>query len=852
MSFKFTSGRTFRCWRVPGKWVLLVCCSLLISGCLFSDDITMYRVFGEARGNGSISPERISVLSDAIVRFELTADEGHEIASVEGCDGSLEGTTYSTRAVNGDCKVVATFRPIVEDDEGTNTDPGTDNDNPPAPVTYSINTNASTGGAFSPAATTVIAGNTASFTLTADPDYRLVSATGCGGRLEGNLYVTNPINENCTINATFIRTFEVTASAGENGSITPASTRVDEGSQAAFTVSPGSGFKIAAITGCEGSLSGATYTTGAVTADCSVTVSFSRAELTITPIQTKTLRFNWDDASGETEYRLLENPDGISGYSEIAVIPADTTEFDLEVFLPERVNASYILQSCVVNACVDFADSSVSSNLAEAVGFVKASNTSTLDEFGSSLAISADGLTLAVSAPFEDSSAVLVNGDQSDNSDNPDIAPTAVRNSGAVYVFSKSDGLWAQQAYIKALNPNANANFGFSVALSANGDVLAVGAINEGSSATGIDGDSSDTSSPNSGAVYVYSRSAEAWGFEAYIKASNTDSSDAFGYSVALSGDAQTLAVGAIGEDSNATGINGNEADNSTFNTGAVYVFSKSGGNWAQEAYIKASNTNQNDRFGFSVALSDNGDRLVASAEGEDSNATGVNGDASDNSSIESGAAYLFSRNNDTWSQEAYLKASNTGGDDRFGQAVAISADGNTVAVGAPSESSSATGINGEENDNTSSRSGAVYIFTHDSGTWLQQAYIKASNADSADRFGTSVALSSDGNYLAVGAPEEDGVSRGINGNANDNSATFAGAAYLFSRNTGSWEQRAYVKASNTMAEWRFGRAISLSGDADILAVGSPREASFSEGVNGIQLQPGMFGLSSSGAVYLY
>jgi trimeric autotransporter adhesin len=191
----------------------------------------------------------------------------------------------------------------------------------------------------------------------------------------------------------------------------------------------------------------------------------------------------------------------------------------------------------------------------------------------------------------------------------------------------------------------------------------------------------------------------------AYGKASNTGSRDYFGYSVALDGD--TLAVGAYLEDSAATGVNGNQADDSAAWSGAVYVFRRSGTGWVQEAYVKASNTGVSDGFGHSVAL--DGDTLAVGAPGEKSAATGVNGNQADDSAGSSGAVYVFRRSGTVWQQEAYVKASNTGTGDFFGDSVAL--DGDTLAVGAYLEDSAATGINDNEADNSATNSGAVYIF---------------------------------------------------------------------------------------------------------------------------------------------
>ncbi len=306
---------------------------------------------------------------------------------------------------------------------------------------------------------------------------------------------------------------------------------------------------------------------------------------------------------------------------------------------------------------------------------------------------------------------------------------------------------------------------------------------------------------------------------QAYVKASNPGDGDAFGFSVALSADGLTLAVAAQGEFSAATGIGGNQADNSAEYAGAVYVFTRSGGTWIQQAYIKASNTDAYDWFGFSLALSADGSTLAVGAVFEDSAATGIDGNQADNSAANAGAVYVFARSGTMWRQQAYVKASNTGGGDFFGSSVALSADGSTLAVGARFEGSAATGIDGNQADNSAGQAGAVYLFTRAGTVWSQQAYVKASNTGALDWFGTSVALSSDGATLAVGAREEASAAPGIDGYQADNSATHAGAVYVLTRSGATWSQQAYVKPSIIGSE--FGASLALSADGSTLAVGA-------------------------------
>ncbi len=390
--------------------------------------------------------------------------------------------------------------------------------------------------------------------------------------------------------------------------------------------------------------------------------------------------------------------------------------------------------------------------------YLKASTTGAGDWFGTNIAV--DGDTLVVGARFEDSAATGINGNQADNG-----AP----DSGAVYVFTRTGGVWSQQAYLKASNTEGGDWFGATVAV--DGDTLVVGARHEASAATGITGDQADNSAPDSGAVYVFTRTGGVWNQQAYLKASNTEAGDEFGFWVDLVDN--TLVAGAPVEDSAATGINGNQADNSASNSGAAYVFTRRGGIWSQEAYLKASNTGANDLFGNHVAV--DGDTLVVGAPFEDSAATGINGNQADNSAPDSGAGYIFTRMGGVWSQQAYLKASNTGADDEFGFHVALSGD--TVLLPAFLEDSAATGINGNQADNSAPDSGAAYIFTRAGGVWSQRAYLKASNTGTDDWFGI---VAVDGNTLIVGAIREDSAATGINGNQTDNSTSDSGAVYVF------------------------------------------------------------------------
>jgi len=310
-----------------------------------------------------------------------------------------------------------------------------------------------------------------------------------------------------------------------------------------------------------------------------------------------------------------------------------------------------------------------------------------------------------------------------------------------------------RSVYVKASNADASDRFATSIALSADGSTMAVGAYLEASAATGVGGDASNNAAGSAGAVYVYRRTAGIWAQEAYVKAANAEASDRFGWSVALSADGSSLAVGALGEGSASTGLSGDPANLDVF-----------------------------DQFGVSVALSGSGDTLAVGASFEDSAALGIGGAESSNTAPEAGAAYVFRRDAaGAWTQESYIKASNTTREDYFGCAVSLSGDGSTLAVGARLEDSSARGIGGNESDESALQAGAVYTFRRSgAAAWAQTAYVKASNAGANDQFGVAVAISADASTLAIGASAEDSAARGIGGDETNNAAVDAGAVYVF------------------------------------------------------------------------
>jgi hypothetical protein len=251
------------------------------------------------------------------------------------------------------------------------------------------------------------------------------------------------------------------------------------------------------------------------------------------------------------------------------------------------------------------------------------------------------------------------------------------------------------------------------------------------------------------GAAYVFSRSAGAWVQQAKLMASDDAPGDNFGWAVAISGD--TAVVGAYGH-------NGER--------GAVYVFTRSGSTWTEQAKLTASDSEAVDRFGYSVAIS--GDTIVVGAYGKGSL---------------SGAAYVFTRSAGAWSQQAKLVASDGATGDWFGYSVAVHSE--TAVVGALYKNSGA---------------GAAYVFTRSGSAWSQQTKLIASDGASGDNLGCSVSIN--GDSIVAGA-------RGR--------SFSTGAAYVFIRSSGLWSEQTRLTAGDGSVNNRFGVSVAISVNAVIV-----------------------------------
>ena len=442
--------------------------------------------------------------------------------------------------------------------------------------------------------------------------------------------------------------------------------------------------------------------------------------------------------------RLSLTCDGVTRLSSLALSNTDQLEFDPDT-LHYDIEVPLLHQEAVLTAKASHEESTIWMADEPAVAFVERAQVTLQDRSRIALSVShpsglrrdySIGLSLTdayeeigfLPTPEEDGEfghEMAVWGDTLAVAE-----PSAHSDAGAVHIFRRAGDQWVKEGIVRPAVNDSYDRFGHSVALWE--DTLVVGAPFEDSDASGIDGPADNDDNRDSGAVYVFQREdSAAWVQVAYIKASNSQFSGRFGHSVTVFGD--LVVVGAPSQNQSA---------------GAAHLFRRLDGVWSMGPIVTPDHLDSGDDFGDTVALW--GETLVVSAPSEDSAATGIDGDPSSNDASFSGAAYIYNVA-DAPMLEAYLKGSNTEARDCFGAHLAIWGD--TIVVSAPDEDSAATGVGGDETDNSASRSGAVYVFRKNSGSWSQEAYIKPWNrGDAGQNFGDRVGLWRD--VLVVSVPE--------------------------------------------------------------------------------------------------
>ena len=331
---------------------------------------------------------------------------------------------------------------------------------------------------------------------------------------------------------------------------------------------------------------------------------------------------------------------------------------------------------------------------------------------------------------------------------------------GSAYVYTRQGSTWTQQKKLVADDANQQDYFGRSIGL--DGDTLVIGAYQDDGTCFKTD--------LNCGAAYIYTRTGTKWLLQQKLFAEDADASDEFGWSVALNG--ETVVIGAKNDDGSCR--------DTSLSCGASYVFVRTGSLWMQQQKLVAEDASSHSLFGHSVSV--NGDTAVIGAKSDDYSCNG-NG-------FDCGAAYIFTRSSNSWTQQQKIVAEDSDSYDYFGNSVTL--DGDTVLVGAPNDDEICSG--GSEN------CGAAYVFVRSGNVWAQQQKIMVEDAGKNDLFGTTVALN--GDTVVIGSPSVDGSCTGTEINC--------GAAYVFARSGNTWMQGEVLVATSTYRESFFGNFVAL------------------------------------------
>jgi hypothetical protein len=368
------------------------------------------------------------------------------------------------------------------------------------------------------------------------------------------------------------------------------------------------------------------------------------------------------------------------------------------------------------------------------------------------------GLSAAISG---DGNTILSGG--------PSDASGMIDSAGAAWVFERSRGKWMQQTKLVATDAIGNSDQGFSVSLSSSGNTAIV---------------SGPFDNQNLGAAWIFQRSFNReWKQQAKLVPAGTPFGIESGYSAAISGDGNTAIVG---------------APFANTEIGGAFVFVRRHSMWKQEAELVGTGVvGPFASQGASVALSADGNTAVVGGFNDNDQANGGNG---------AGAAWVFRRSGSSWTQDAKLVGSGFIEEPLQGYSVAASSEGNTVAVGGP----------------TDGNIGATWIFRRSYGVWSQEARLVGTGIIGEFALqGFSVSLSGDGNTVVIGAPAD---------NSN------VGAAWVFARSSGVWTQKAKLVGSGAIFTPGFsivdqGYSVGISAAGNTVISGAPDD---DEGVGAV------------------
>lgn len=453
---------------------------------------------------------------------------------------------------------------------------------------------------------------------------------------------------------------------------------------------------------------------------------------------TKQFVLTWDPDPTATRYELHEQPTPYERYDALA---RDLTVSTVSITVPLhlRTEASYIVMACNAAGCTDSNPASVDDTWQGAIGRLAPAAPHSRDQFGRAIATSEDGQLIAVGAPGDDDST---------------------SDSGAVYIYRQSGGIWVQAAKLKAATPTPASRFGTAVALSNDGRTLVIGAHDEDSGegtvyvyrdedgrwllrarfdgqgtfgqSVALSGDGErlavggriepPVTQSEHGFVYIYQRAAFAWLLNHTI---DEPLGHAFGAAVALNHDGSTLVVGSPGTQA-ACSIDSLAGGGAVF----VYRYDDKEASFMPQACFEATDVHGEGQLGTSVTVDDSGTQVAAGAPGQDGN---------------DGGAYVYRQVADAWAIHR-LQPPEPLQSQRYGNGVAMSGDGLRLAVAAPLDG-----------DTSATKAGVVHLYEPVAEYWLRVLSTPGSSPRSGNRFGLGLALSRDASALVIGAPDDTG-----------------------------------------------------------------------------------------------
>ena len=355
------------------------------------------------------------------------------------------------------------------------------------------------------------------------------------------------------------------------------------------------------------------------------------------------------------------------------------------------------------------------------------------DHFGYSVAISGDGNTLVIGSRNDDDKG---------------------SDSGSAYVFIKNGTMWLQQQKLIASDGAASDNFGWVVSISHDGNTIAVGAYRD------------DDKGSDSGSVYIFNRVNNNWSETKKIVLSNGTALDYFGYDLELSGDGNTIIIGAYGD---------NDDVSTNIEVGSAIIYEYDGTDWLFKQKLRPTNIGTNTEFGSSVSINYDGTRSVIGARRSNEIATS------------NGSVFIFEKVSNVWIETKKILAYDAAINHNFGREVYMSKDGNNIFV----------------TSNTSelaSNSGSVYVYVYHNNDWVFQSKLYSNDLTASAYFGQSICSSYDGNTLIIGAS-----------GLIVSSKTNAGAVYVYKRVGSTWNKMNKFTEPTPISSDYLGYSVSIS-----------------------------------------